>query len=255
MLLSQPALLRLAQGALAASLSALALSATAAPVQITFSGTAVTPTGGSLMGTGGPYQIELIMDNGSATPNGQSWSPANLLCITWRIGSGTFQQNLRLHPAQAKSGQVTTDANGALLSMFDTLAQNFGVVPYTFTGAPAGVTVPTDAPYWFIPHSNAPGVQGAPGYDGVFYMMDAASNALGFNEAGNGGAIPTGTAGAADWSAPQAVNPNGSCAGAPLLAPAAVATPNAVPALDTPILALLGVLAAALGSTRLRRRA
>ena len=254
-MLSRPAFLRLAHGAVAASLSALAMSAAAAPYQISFSGTAVTPTGGSLMGTGGPYQIELILDNGGATANGQSWSPANLLCITWRIGSGTFQHNLRLHPAYTGSGQVRTDANGALLSMFDTLAQNSGVVPYTFTGAPAGVTVPTDEPYWFIPHANAPGVTGAPGYGGVFYMMDASLNTLGFNEAGNGGAIPTGTAGAAAWSAPQVINPNGSCAGAPLLAPAPVATPNAVPALDTPILALLGVLAAAMGSTRLRRRA
>lgn len=200
------------------------------------------------MNNGETFTVNLIFDNGGTTAVNQTWTRADLKCVVWYMNndsSRVFAQDVSVATSNVSgSGQITTDATGAMTTMLSSLGVELG-------GAGAGTFYTTLSPapvepYWAIPKtgvSNAVFIAGAvPGVYTDDFETPAAASGISVD--------PT------RWRPVEAFG--GFNLGAHLAACAGTNVPaprvSNVPAVDTPLLALLGMAAAGLGALRLRKR-
>ena len=173
-----------------------------------------------------------MFDNGGATANAQTWTPANLTCTIWQMNNAknvVFVQDLTATPPTTSTGLITTNASGALTAVFSEV-----------DGAPAGsyttsgITLVSDVA-WYANDSND-----------VFFD-DGGSTDKAFGDTAGGVQMNI-----AHWSAPKPFT--GSCNAASFAPFNTNTTATAVPTLGEWSLALLALTAAGFGATRLRRR-
>jgi hypothetical protein len=220
-----------------ALLAGLATTAMALPHAIRYTGTVSVTNNMPEVTTGEQYTVTFIFDNGGPNAHTQSWGAAHLTCTIWRMNNNAsvvYTQDLAAAPPPVVVGAITTDAGGALTSMFSQVhsqaVANGGVVP---ASAYSGVGfTPTPPVAWFAVQSN-----GRVFNNGSTFFWDAS---------GNGIAMDT-----ASWTAPQTVA--GPCDDTPAPPgpdpvdppPPTHATP--VPTLGHGALALLAALTGAAG--------
>lgn len=207
-------------------------SAHAAPFSIRYDGVAGysefpdTPTGT-------PYSVTLVVDNGGTSAADQTWSSAQLRCVIWRTGSaGPFIQNLVGAPPTTALGNLSTDGDGNLTSMFTEITQTETGVPNSAIVYAGSGLVPWI--YWNIKGASDP----------ADILSDAIWKSL--RDANGGVSVDL-----ADWTAPQAANDLPAVCPGPLVAPNPGIEP--VPAISS---GGLGWLAAGLSTVAalLRRR-
>ncbi len=200
------------------------------------------------------YTVHLIFNNGGTSTNNQTWGKAHLKCVIWRMnddGGVHFVQDLTAPGANWNAdGQIQTNGAGTMTSMLDQVG-TFNL-PGT-SGAGAGTVsnlspAPVE-PYWGVPKTaagNAVFISGAVADEYTDIFEDAADTA----------GIPTSPS---DWTPVTPFEGLGfgpelpGCAGPEDPLPP-VNNVTAVPTLDFPALALMGMAAAGLGARRLRQR-
>ena len=218
----------LAAAALASAASGAAL---AAPYAMTYTGTIASSDFPTIL-NGQTYTVTFVFDNQGNSPNSQTWTPTNLTCAIWRMnnaGNVVFAQNLVTTPPSA-AGTVTTDASGALTSVFNSVtAQDL-----TSSGlySVSGITL-TPPVNWYANTGNAVFYDSGPERDFEDTFVDGIRMEPAF------------------WSAPTPFT--GNCLALP--APPTPVAVTAVPALGEWSLMLLALGAAGLGARRLRKRA
>jgi len=228
---SARALRRAATAACAALALAHGSATLAAPYLIRYTGT-VTASGISGVDPDTAYLVALAMDNGGSSAANQTWNASHLRCIVWYFGADgdrVFVQNLTTAPPSTATGMASTDASGALTSMFSQITAT------PVTGPPGSYAAfnlppPTEVHWWI--NTLSP----------IFRYN-------GQEISGLAGEVPVA---ASAWSGPTALGAldTGTCA-----QPAASPVAKPVPVLGAPALALLGGGLAASAALASRRRA
>lgn len=210
---------------LSLALSVCASAAIAAPFAISHVGTQ-SPSSNAAITSGQTYSLTLVVDNGSATANSQTWGSGTIRCVIWRFNNArniVFTQDVAVNSIETEFGSITTNASGTLQSNFSQLNE-FGAYAggFTLTGAS------------FTPDS--------------WYAND--SNSIFITNTGN---LSDGAGGvqmaAGGWTNP--VPFSGDCAGRTLGAPP---PPASVPTMSEWAMILLGIAMAGVAAIMIQKR-
>ncbi len=206
-----------------AALLTMTSAATAAPFASQYTGTISTSTHPDIV-AGESYAVTVVMDNGGASTVNQTWTGADLVCVTFAFNDArnvVFAADVVATPPTSIAGSATTDGAGALSSWFTTIRQFTDQSPnFAASGFSSG---PTPAVTWFLNSFNAVW------YDTVF--------ARAVNDAAGGVQMAAG-----NWSTPVAAAPG--CVAAPPPPPPA---PTGVPVMGPLGLVIMSLLLGGLG--------
>jgi hypothetical protein len=231
---------RLKHGAIAVAALALSATSAAAPFAIQYIGTTANSTFPEIV-NGLEYTVTLTVDNGGATAASQTWTASDLRCVVFQMnlaggagggGPASFTQDLAASNATLNVvGSMTTDAGGALTSLFSDIETN--ATPPAGTYSFAGFAPVPDIA-WFLDSLNQ-----------VFFDHDQSSPPTRRQWGDSSGLGVRMAAGL--WSSPRA---SGACPIAPPPGP----TTTAVPTLTQWMTVLLAVLLAIGGLAIVHRR-
>jgi hypothetical protein len=228
---------------LTAAILALSLgTAQAAPFAITYTGTIGNNSTVPGFPDGTNFYLTLVVDNGSATVTNGLWEPQHLRCAIWRLpnlsGDAIIAHDLVASPPGPTTGQVQTDVNGDLSTVFTIAsASAIAIAPPTAVRA-SGLPLGLHLDGWWVGSGN-----------NVFRLEDAQGTGYSFGDASGGisNDYP-------DWSNPEPFAGNCLDAAGPALPPGAGGGNVAsVPTLGHAALALLGALVGGLGLRAKRR--
>lgn len=128
-------------------LTTLCSASYAAPYAIRYNGTIASSTFGEII-DGESFEVTLVVDNGNATVENQTWNPSHLICALWAINNARdvrFTHALTSESELWTAGSLVTDGAGVLSSMFSEVSA--GATPGNFSYS--GFT-PTQPVYWFL---------------------------------------------------------------------------------------------------------
>lgn len=217
----------LRQLACALALTTLSAVSYAAPYAVRYNGIIAGSTFSEIL-DGESYEVTLVVDNGNATAENQTWNLSHLVCALWAINDARdvrFTHALSGNDDGSAIDSITTDGAGALSSMFSLVFSN-GATPgnYSYSGF-----TPTPVVRWYL--NDIPAI----------FMDDNFE----FQDAQGSGGVPMDTT---SWSAP--VPYDGDCPTFPAQSPAAEPIPTLS---EWGALALAGLLALA-AAAGIRRR-
>lgn len=208
-------------------LAACSPGAIAAPFEITFTGT-ISNSNYAEIRNAERFELTLVLDNGNATAQGQTWEGGDLQCAYWRMNdAGDVRLAQQLTPGNNVSaiGTIATDGSGGLVSM---MSMVYSAPVFFYTTAGFSTTLLSNV-RWY-----------AEGFNPVLMIGTRR-----FSEAGGNGIRMA----PQDWSAPR---PSRRVCDAAVPPPSPGDGAAAIPTLSDGALGLLAMLIAWAGRRSLR---